>query len=66
MNEPPWWPKRVGVGGGCTPSHAKRGRLKHKLILVFPKKAFKQQFMNFNQLSVNFLGGSTSRWALCR
>ena len=26
----------VGAGGGCAPSCAKRGKLKHKLILMFP------------------------------
>ena len=26
----------VGAGGGCAPSRAKRGKLKHKLILMFP------------------------------
>ena len=25
-----------GAEGGCAPSHAKRGKLKHKLILMFP------------------------------
>ena len=25
------------MGGGCGPSCAKRGKLKHKLTLVFPK-----------------------------
>ena len=29
-NGPPWWPKGVGAGGG------KHGKLKHKLILLFP------------------------------
>jgi hypothetical protein len=36
-NGSPWWPKGVGAGGGCAPSHAKRKKLKYKLILVFPK-----------------------------
>ena len=33
-NRLPWWPKGVDAGGGCVSS---RGKLKHKLILVFPK-----------------------------
>ena len=36
-------PKGVGAGrGGGAPSY---GKLTHKLILVFPKKPFKQHFM---------------------
>ena len=29
-------PKGVGAGGGCAPSRAKPGKLKHRLILMFP------------------------------
>ena len=36
-NGPPWWSKGVGVGGGCVPSCAKRGKLKHNFISVFSK-----------------------------
>ena len=42
-------------------SYAKRRKLEHKLMLVFPKKAI------YATLSVNWGGGGdTPCWALCR
>ena len=29
------WPKGVGVGGGCAPSCAERGKLKYNTVSIF-------------------------------
>ena len=54
MNGPPWRPKGVRARGGCAP--ANRGKLKHKLILVFPKEPFKQHYA-FQLTFCEFVGG---------
>ena len=34
-NRPPWQPKGVGAGGGCTPSRMEHGKLKYNTVSVF-------------------------------
>ena len=49
----------VSAGGGCDPSCAK-----YQLVLVFPRKQFKQNFMNF--FCKFGEGGDTPCWAFIR